>query len=101
MTKALLRTGIACLIGLTSIGFSIAQQCDGIWLSVAADEHRCLRPGVGERFKDCFDCPEMVVVPAGTFTMGSPPDEPQRERATEDQAPVTIPTPLATAPFSV
>jgi hypothetical protein len=30
---------------------------------------------VGETFKDCDDCPEMVVVPAGEFTMGSPPDE--------------------------
>ena len=28
-----------------------------------------LRPG--DAFKDCADCPEMVVVPAGNFTMGS------------------------------
>jgi len=101
VTKALLRTGIACVIGLTSIGFSAAQRCDGIWLSVAADEHLCLRPGVGERFKDCRDCPEMVVVPAGTFTMGSPPDEPQREGAREDQVPVTIATPFAIGAFAV
>jgi formylglycine-generating enzyme required for sulfatase activity len=29
----------------------------------------------GTVFRDCADCPEMVVVPAGTFTMGSPPEE--------------------------
>lgn len=29
------------------------------------------RPGVGDRFRDCPECPEMVVVPAGRFTMGS------------------------------
>ncbi len=27
-------------------------------------------------FRDCADCPEMLVVPAGSFTMGSPDDEP-------------------------
>ena len=26
-------------------------------------------------FRDCADCPEMVIVPAGTFTMGSSPDD--------------------------
>jgi len=26
----------------------------------------------GQTFKDCADCPEMVVVPAGSFVMGSP-----------------------------
>lgn len=25
----------------------------------------------GDRFRDCADCPEMVVLPSGTFTMGS------------------------------
>ena len=28
-------------------------------------------------FKDCDDCPEMVVIPAGSFLMGSPPDPEQ------------------------
>ncbi|MCR1763698.1 formylglycine-generating enzyme family protein, partial [Pseudomonas aeruginosa] len=26
----------------------------------------------GTVFKDCKDCPEMVVLPAGSFTMGTP-----------------------------
>jgi formylglycine-generating enzyme required for sulfatase activity len=29
----------------------------------------------GQTFKDCAECPEMVVVPAGRFLMGSPPGE--------------------------
>jgi formylglycine-generating enzyme required for sulfatase activity len=29
----------------------------------------------GSVFRDCPDCPEMVVVPAGSFTMGSSPEE--------------------------
>lgn len=29
----------------------------------------------GSSFRDCPDCPDMVIVPAGAFTMGSPDDE--------------------------
>ena len=29
----------------------------------------------GRKFRDCEECPEMVVVPAGAFTMGSPSGE--------------------------
>ncbi|MCY4596029.1 MAG: formylglycine-generating enzyme family protein, partial [Bryobacterales bacterium] len=32
----------------------------------------------GERFDDCSDCPEMVIVPDGGFWMGSPSEEPGR-----------------------
>ena len=32
-----------------------------------------MRPG--DEFRDCLDCPEMVVIPAGAFTMGSPASE--------------------------
>src|SRR5690606_6137996 len=30
----------------------------------------------GSVFKECRNCPEMVVLPAGAFLMGSPADEP-------------------------
>ncbi len=33
----------------------------------------------GSRFRDCAQCPEMVVIPAGSFTLGSPTGEPQRQ----------------------
>lgn len=36
-------------------------------------------------FKDCAQCPLMVVVPGGRFSMGSPPDEPGRDG---DEGPV-------------
>lgn len=32
----------------------------------------------GKVFKDCADCPDMVVIPAGSFQMGSPPSERDR-----------------------
>ena len=37
---------------------------------VHADE---LRPG--QTFRDCDECPELVVIPAGSFDMGSPADQ--------------------------
>ena len=40
---------------------------------------------VGRRFRDCPDCPELVVVPAGAFMMGSPSHEQGRS---EDEGPV-------------
>jgi formylglycine-generating enzyme required for sulfatase activity len=49
----------------------------------------------GQAFKDCATCPEMVVVPAGSFMMGSPPGEKVR---TDDEGPqhrVTIAQPFA------
>ena len=35
--------------------------------------------GVDRKFRDCAKCPQMVVVPSGSFTMGSPPGEKGRD----------------------
>src|SRR5262245_7052349 len=43
----------------------------------------------GQTFTECRHCPEMMVVPAGTFTIGSPPDEPLR-RDNEPQKKITF-----------
>ncbi|MDE0206079.1 MAG: formylglycine-generating enzyme family protein [Candidatus Tectomicrobia bacterium] len=40
---------------------------------------------VGDVFRDCPDCPELIVVPAGRFAMGSPDSEPSRD---SDEGPV-------------
>ncbi len=39
----------------------------------------------GEKFRDCPECPQMVVVPAGSFRMGSPSHEQGRQ---DDEGPV-------------
>ena len=41
----------------------------------AGREAQRLRGTVGGKFRDCADCPEMVVVPSGSFMMGSPGGE--------------------------
>lgn len=43
-----------------------------------------------DTFKDCETCPEMVVLPGGTFTMGSPANEPRRFDNEGPQREVTI-----------
>ena len=47
-----------------------------------AAEKELKRPG--RRFRDCDACPEMVVLPAGSFLMGSPESEEGRE---DDEGP--------------
>ncbi len=46
----------------------------GAFSAASAQEH--LKSG--ETFRDCAECPEMVVIPAGSFTMGSPASEEER-----------------------
>ncbi len=49
----------------------------------------------GDVFRDCAECPELVVVPAGTFTMGSPSSERSRSGSEGPQHRVTIPSAFA------
>jgi formylglycine-generating enzyme required for sulfatase activity len=72
-----------------------------------ADPALSVTPGSGKTFQDrladgkpCPYCPEMVVAPAGTFTMGSPPSEPER-RTDEEQVRVRISQPFAVGKFAV
>ena len=77
-------------------------RCDGVEV-VVAKEKRCLHPARGntEWFKDCPTCPEMVVVPAGTFTMGSPEAEQGRDKHEGPERRVTIRAPFAVGRFAV
>jgi formylglycine-generating enzyme required for sulfatase activity len=75
--------------------------CDGVVTQVGS-ERRCIKPK--DTFRDCLECPEMVVAPAGSFIMGSPTDEPEREpynKGSEDQLAVTIDKPFAVGRFAV
>ena len=55
----------------------------------------------GSRFRDCRVCPEMVVLPAGTFTMGSPESEAGRNRNEGPAHAVTIKRPFAIGVYEV
>jgi formylglycine-generating enzyme required for sulfatase activity len=66
---------------------------------LTAAQDRALKPK--DSFKECSDCPEMVVVPAGSFTMGSPPGEKGRYHDESPQHVVTIGRPIAVGKFHV
>jgi formylglycine-generating enzyme required for sulfatase activity len=55
----------------------------------------------GQVFQECKNCPQMVVVPRGAATLGSPAGEPGRQ--SNELAPhgVTIAAPFAVAPYAV
>ena len=56
---------------------------------------------VGETFKECPDCPDMVVIPSGAFVMGSPTSEiGHRADETPRDGPVNIRS-LAVGKFPV
>jgi formylglycine-generating enzyme required for sulfatase activity len=53
----------------------------------------------GDTFKECTDCPDMVVLPAGSFSMGSPHGQGNdRERPAHE---VSIAKPFAVAKFEL
>jgi len=69
---------------LVSTNLAIAQvsntdgltPIDGVVIPQAqTSQPQAVMPGVV--FNDCDECPEMVVIPAGSFLMGSPPDPEQ------------------------
>jgi formylglycine-generating enzyme required for sulfatase activity len=72
------------------LGFAICAM-----MSVAAQAQE--GPGAGTEFRDCDGCPKMVVIPAGEFTMGSPPSE----QGAEAQHRVTIATAFAVGKFEI
>jgi formylglycine-generating enzyme required for sulfatase activity len=66
---------------------------------LTAVQERGLKPK--DSFRECENCPEMVVVPAGRFTMGSPSGEKDRDSDEGPRHVVTIGRPFAVGKFHV
>src|SRR4051812_9220144 len=85
-----LKHGIAAIgkviLVLLLTGPLLAQQ--------AAAAGKRARPG--DHIKECRNCPALIVLPAGSFTMGSPADEPERD-TDEPQQRITIKSSFAIA----
>ena len=69
--------------------------------SSSETEHETERYRPGRRFRDCEACPEMVVIPAGDYLMGSPHSEDGRDSDEGPQHLVTISEPLAVGVYEV
>lgn len=55
----------------------------------------------GEELQDCDQCPEMVVIPPGTFSMGSAANEKLRNRNEGPQRQVAITSPFAVSKLEI
>jgi formylglycine-generating enzyme required for sulfatase activity len=66
---------------------------------LSAEDERALKPN--DTFKECAACPEMVVVPAGSFMMGAPQDEDGRYDDEGPQHRVTFARQFAVGRFAV
>ena len=85
-----------------------ARPCGGVTLAslgsrapapLSANEECALR--AKDVFKECENCPEMVIIPAGSFTMGSPQSEKERQVFEGPQHQVTIGNAIAVGRFEV
>lgn len=87
--------GYLC-IALTTTAWG-QRANDGRPLSTS--EERALR--TGNTFKECEKCPSMVVVPSGSFVMGSPSNEAGRRSVEGPRYTVTFATLFAVGRFAV
>ena len=104
------------LVGSLTLLPGGASKAQGVTLASAA----VVEPGVGTtrsaspvkrlenyavgtvfRDRDCKECPEMTVVPAGSFMMGSPASESERHPSEGPQKQVTFVKPFAVGRFEV
>ena len=89
------KTGVGIEVGsLAAFALGLGANFWAVTGAVAAQE-------AGERFRDCETCPEMVVVPGGSFTMGSPGTEDGRYEDEEPQHRVTIDYQFAVGVYEV
>ena len=65
--------------------FALACLAPGVAAQVSSGTAFAVAPALlaANPFKDCADCPEMVVIPAGRFVMGVVPGEEEREELSE------------------
>ena len=75
-----------------------SEACEGLLVSVPnSNKQPCIKPGSGESFKDCRDCPEMIVAPASSSAVSLPDDHVYQN----PQQTITIDKALAVGRFPV
>ncbi len=82
-----------------AVGVIAPPSTHGAAAPLSATAERALKPK--DNFQECAKCPEMVVIPAGSFTMGSPATEEGRSKVEGPEHQVTIAKPFAIGKFAV
>jgi formylglycine-generating enzyme required for sulfatase activity len=90
---------IARLVIATALGSTLGLLERSAYAEEKEFVEAKLKPG--RVFRDCTECPEMVVLPAGAFTMGSPTSEPGRLDAEGPPHRVTIARSFAVGRYEV
>jgi formylglycine-generating enzyme required for sulfatase activity len=98
MTRSAWRLGASAKHTLVR-GGSAALQANAA--AVAPVLAAGLRPAPGAMFRDCAECPQMIVLPAGRFMMGSPENEAESSDDEGPQREVTLSAPFAVGRFEV
>ena len=84
------------LVGLALLGVVVSGDAQS---ALTAARERALKPK--DTFKECANCPQMIVVPAGSFVMGSPDSEEGHSEAEAPQHMVTFARAFAVGQFAV
>ncbi len=84
------------LVGLALFGGVVSGNAQS---ALTAARERALKPK--DTFKECANCPQMIVVPAGSFVMGSPDSEEGHSEAEAPQHTVTFARTFAVGQFAV
>jgi formylglycine-generating enzyme required for sulfatase activity len=90
---------IARLLSILLIVLPASSTLSRAQAPLSDAQERALKPG--DELKECRQCPSLVVVPAGTFMMGSPNGERWRDRAEGPQHKVAFARPFAVGRFAV
>jgi formylglycine-generating enzyme required for sulfatase activity len=91
---------LAAMLGVVTTMLGVVTgQAQTRAAPMSALEESALKPN--DRFKECDKCPEMVVVPAGGFIMGSPDGEKARGKNEGPQHQVTFARSFAIGRFAV
>ena len=87
---------------LTGLVLAVVVLAWPVWADYEAGQEAWEAiPQPGAVFRDCADCPEMVVVPTGSYMMGSPASEAGRAEWEGPVHQVTISQPFAVGVYEV